>query len=289
MATKNTKTTEKTKWFYEEQHPGIRFGLEYKEHLVNIKSAFQKVDVYETTALGNLLTLDGLVMTTEKDEFFYHEMISHPALFTHSNPRKVLVIGGGDGGTLREVVKHKKVKEAHLCEIDNQVIEAAKKYFPELSISFQDPKSQIFVEDGFAFLDNHQKSYEIILVDSTDPIGEAAKLFEESFIEKVYRSLTDDGITVMQCENPFFELDVMKKMFLNMQKYFKYVFFYFAPILSYPSGFWSFIMGSKKYHPLKDFRTKRWKNRTFNTKYYNKAIHYAAFALPQFVKDSIKQ
>ncbi|OHD14100.1 MAG: spermidine synthase [Spirochaetes bacterium GWB1_36_13] len=261
--------------------------MEYTEHLMDTKSQFQKVDVYKTKAFGNLLTLDGLVMTTERDEFFYHEMISHPSLFIHPNPEKVLIIGGGDGGTLREVVKHKKVVEAHLCEIDEEVCNAAKAYFPTLSESFDHPKSKIFIEDGFAFLDNNKSAYQVILVDSTDPIGEAAKLFEESFIKKVYDSLTEDGITVMQCENPLYKLDVMEKMYFDMKKYFEYVYFYFVPIPTYPSGYWSFIMGSKIMHPVKDFRKKRWNNKDFNTVYYNKDIHKAAFALPEFVKNKL--
>jgi spermidine synthase len=244
--------------------------------------------MYKTKALGNLLTLDGLVMTTERDEFVYHEMISHPALFTHPNPEKVLVIGGGDGGTLREVVKHERVKEGHLCEIDGEVCDVSRKFLPDLAESMDHPKSTVFIQDGFDFLDKHQKAYDVILIDSTDPIGEAAKLFEDTFIHKVAGSLTDEGIAVMQCENPFFQLKVMKDMFGIFKKIFPVVQFYLAPIPTYPSGYWAFLMGSKKYDPAKDFQRDAWKQHGFKTKYYNDDIHFGSMALPQYVKDELK-
>ncbi len=274
-------------WYYEEQDKGLKIGLEYTEHLVDSKSEFQKVDVYKTTQYGNLLTLDGLVMTTGKDEFFYHEMLAHPALFTHSNPEKVLVIGGGDGGTLREVIKHNDVKEGHLCEIDKMVCDVSLKYFPKISSSLNHEKTQVFYQDGFKFLDEHKANYQVIFTDSTDPIGEAAKLFEEPFIKKVYDALTDDGIAVMQCENPFFQLNIMKDMYQKFKGFFPHVSFYFAPIPTYPSGYWAFILGSRKYEPLKDFKETKWKERNFKTKYYNKEVHFGAFALPQYVKEGL--
>lgn len=273
-----------SQWYFEEQEPGLKLGLEYDKHLLDEKSEFQKIDVYETKAYGKLLTLDGLVMTTDRDEFYYHEMISHPALFTHPNAENVLIIGGGDGGALREVLKHPSVKKGHLCEIDKGVCDAARLHFPQMAKSFENPKSELFMQDGFKFLDAHKDFYQAILVDSTDPIGEAAKLFEDNFVKKVYDALTDDGITVMQCENPFYQLPVMKQMYDIVKKYFKHVNFYFMPVPTYPSGYWCFLMGSKKYHPVNDFNGKLWESLNIETTYYNDEIHRAAFALPQYVK-----
>jgi spermidine synthase len=276
-----------SQWFYEEQERGVRLGLEYEEHLHSSQSPFQRVDVYRTKALGNLLTLDGLVMTTERDEFVYHEMLSHPALFTHPDPEQVLVIGGGDGGTLREVVKHARVKQGHLCEIDGRVCEVSKEFLPELAGSLEHPKSTVYIQDGFDFLDRHQKEYQVILIDSTDPIGEAAKLFEDTFIHKVEGSLTEDGIAVMQCENPFFQMDVMKSMYGIFRKIFPVVRFYLAPIPTYPSGFWAFLMGSKEYDPMTNFQTEAWNNCGFRTRFYNQEIHFASMAIPQYLKDEL--
>lgn len=275
-------------WFYEEQEKGVSIGFEYSEQLVDDKSIFQKVDIFQTKGFGKLLTLDGLVMTTDRDEFFYHEMLTHPALFTHPNPKRVLVIGGGDGGTLREVVKQERVEEGHLCEIDKMVCDVCEEHFPELSKSFKDPKSTVYIEDGFKFLDEHKGYYDVILVDSTDPIGEAAKLFEDTFIGKVVNALIDDGIMVMQCENGLYQLPVMKKMHDLLGNYFPEVHFYFSPVPTYPSGNWAFLMGSKKYHPLKDFQKEAWDKHEFKTRYYNQEIHNGAFALPQYIKEGLK-
>ncbi|HOJ49381.1 MAG TPA: polyamine aminopropyltransferase [Spirochaetota bacterium] len=273
------------KWFFELQEPGVKLGIEYEDKLLEVQTKYQKLEIYKTKRLGNLMVLDGCVMTTDEDEFFYHEMISHPSLYTHPNPEKVLIIGGGDGGTLREVLKHPVVKEAHLCEIDGEVIEAAKKYFPNLSISFKDPRTSIFVEDGFAFLDRQKEYYDVILVDSTDPVGEAAKLYEESFFKKIYNSLKSDGIFTIQAENYFYELSVMKSLYNNVKSIFNKAYFYFSPVITYPSGNWSFLMGTKKYHPIKDSDFNKYQ---IKTKYYNRNIHYASFALPEIVKGIVK-
>jgi len=273
------------KWFFEVQEPGVKLGLEYEEKLLDIQTKYQKLEVYKTKRLGNLMVLDGCIMTTEKDEFFYHEMLSHPSIYTHKDPKKVLIIGGGDGGTLREVLKHSFIQEAHLCEIDGEVIEAAKKFFPTLSESFKDPRAKIFVEDGFAFLDRSKNYYDIILVDATDPIGEAAKLYESDFFLKIYNSLKDDGIFTIQAENFFYKLNFMADLYKTVKKLFPNVYFYFSPVITYPSGTWAFLMGSKKYNPIKDVNFSKG---DISTKYYNRNIHYGSFSLPQMLKSMIK-
>ncbi len=253
------------------------------------ESEFQKLDIVDTVDYGRMMLLDGLVMVTERDEFIYHDMITHPALFTHPNPKKVLVIGGGDGGTIREIVRHPEVELAVLCEIDGLVIEKSIDLLPSMAsaIDGSNPKVKLHVDDGIAYIREHQGEFDVILVDSTDPIGPAVGLFEEDFYQTVFAALKDDGIMVAQSESPFYHADIQKEMFGNLRAVFPIVEMYQAFIPTYPSGFWSFAFASKKYHPVKDFDRERATNRAFHTRYYNEDLHLGAFMLPTFAREKI--
>jgi spermidine synthase len=237
------------------------------------------------------MLLDSLVMLTEKDEFVYHEMLAHPSLYTHLNPEKVLIIGGGDGGTLREVVKHPSVKKAVLVEIDKMVIEASKQFFPQVAAGFSSPKAEVIVTDGIRYVNETTERFDIILIDSTDPVGPAEGLFHRDFYRACNKILNDDGILTTQSETPFLEnfASVIPGVMKNLRDLFPVSKLYLASIPTYPSGLWSFSMGSKKYDPEVSFNQERFSEVCLNLSYYNDSIHRAAFALPNFVRDLIKE
>jgi spermidine synthase len=272
-------------WFTEKQteHFGITARIVRTHHTE--QTDFQKLDMVETAEFGNMLILDGMVMTTQKDEFVYHEMVTHPALNTHPNPKHVLVVGGGDGGAIREVLKHPSVEKAVLVEIDGKVIEYSKKYLPEIAGKLDDPRVEVLVDDGFMHIHNHKNAYDVIMVDSTEPVGPAAKLFERGFYQGIYEALKDEGIFVAQTDNPWFKGDLIKKVFADVKEIFPITRLYTANIPTYPSGLWTFTLGSKKYDPL---QVKIEEIKELDTKYYTPELHHAAFVLPRFVRDLVK-
>jgi spermidine synthase len=276
-------------WYTEKHTENAGITLKVTQSLFSGTSPFQKLDIVETAEYGRMMLLDGLVMVTERDEFVYHDMITHPALFVHPNPKKVLVIGGGDGGTIREIMKHKGVEEAVLCEIDGLVIEKSIELLPSMAceIDGKNPRVKLHVDDGIAYIRDHQDAFDIILVDSTDPIGPAEGLFEEDFYRMVFGALKKDGIMVAQSESPFYHGEIQKNMYRNLRAVFPIVEMYQAFIPTYPSGFWSFAFASKQYHPVRDFDRERAKNPGFYTKYYNEDLHLGAFMLPTFAKENI--
>ncbi len=276
-------------WYTEKHTENAGITLKVTKSLFSGKSDFQQLDIVETAEYGRMMLLDGLVMVTERDEFVYHDMITHPALFVHPNPKKVLVIGGGDGGTIREIMKHRGVEEAVLCEIDGLVIEKSIELLPSMAceIDGNNPRVKLHVDDGIAYIREHQETFDIILVDSTDPIGPAEGLFEEDFYRMVFGALKKDGIMVAQSESPFYHGEIQKNMYRNLRAVFPIVEMYQAFIPTYPSGFWSFAFASKQYHPVNDFDKERARNRGFYTRYYNEELHLGAFMLPTFARENI--
>lgn len=272
-------------WFTEKQteHFGITAKVRQTYHTE--KTDFQQLDMIETVQFGNMLVLDGMVMTTEKDEFVYHEMVTHPALFTHPHPKKVLVVGGGDGGAIREVLKHPSVEKAVLVEIDGKVIETAKKYLPSIAGKLTDPRVEVLVDDGFMHIVKAKNQYDVIMVDSTEPVGPAVKLFERGFYQGIYEALTEEGIFVAQTDNPWFKGDLIRKVFQDVKEIFPVTRLYTANVPTYPSGLWTFTMGSKKHDPL---QVRAESVREIETKYYTPQLHHAAFVLPRFVEDLLK-
>ena len=252
--------------------------------LEKVKSKYQEIEVVDSDAFGRILLIDGVVMVTESDEFCYHEMIVHVPLCVHPNAEKVLIIGGGDGGTAREVLKHCNIKAIDVCEIDREVIEVCRKYFPDLAYSFDDHKVKIFCEDGNKFIKERKNEYDVIIVDSSDPIGPAEALFRREFYEAMYQTLKIDGIVVSQAESFFYHQTIIKKLFSFIKELFPIAEYYYTLVPTYPSGVIGFTFCSKRYHPINDFNNKKVLNLP-NTKYYNKDIHNASFSLPTFFKD----
>lgn len=274
-------------WYTEKQTENFGITAKIKQTLHTEKSDFQDVAMMDTLQFGKMLVLDGMVMTTDKDEFVYHEMISHVALNTHPNPKKVLVVGGGDGGAIREIVKHPSVEKAVLAEIDGRVIEVSKQYLPQIASELTgNPKVDVQVIDGIKHVMEHKNEYDVILVDSTEPVGPAVGLFARDFYQAIYEALKEDGIMVAQTESPWFNSELITRVFKDIAAIYPVTRLYTASIPTYPSGLWSFTMGSKKHDPLEADETKLFDPP--NAKYYSPKIHKSIFNLPKFVEELIK-
>jgi spermidine synthase len=271
-------------WFTEKQTATHGITSKISKTLHTEQTDFQKLDMIETEQFGTMLVLDGMVMTTDVDEFVYHEMVTHVPLFTHPNPKKVLVVGGGDGGAIREVLKHPSVEKAVLVEIDGKVIEYSKKYLSNIAGGLDNPRVEVQVDDGFMHIHNHKNTYDVIMVDSTEPVGPAAKLFEKGFYQGIYEALTEEGIFVAQSDNPWFHADLIKKVFADVKDIFPITRLYTCNIPTYPSGMWTFTLGSKKHDPV---QVDPANISDIETKYYTPELHRAAFVLPKFVRDLV--
>ncbi len=280
---------EREGWYTEEwAGQGSAISLRINKKLHDEQSPYQRIEIYETETFGTLMTLDGLVMVTDRDNFVYHEMMSHPALFTHERPERVLIIGGGDCGTLREVLKHDEVQHVDQVELDERVTRVAEQYFPELCAANGDPRAHLHFRDGIQWVkDAAPGSYDVIIVDSTDPVGPAAGLFGQAFYADCLRALARDGIVVGQSESPLFHAELIKSMHgaLRGANFLDVATLYF-PQCTYPSGWWSATM-ARRDTTLAGFREDAVSERTFTTRYYNDSIHRAALASPEFLFKSL--
>ncbi len=263
-------------WFSESQNEDVKFGVRVKSHLFSKESKYQKIDIFETEFFGRVMILDGCFMITEKDEFMYQEMLAHPAMVSHPDPKNVLIIGGGDGGVAREVLRY-PVNSIDLVEIDEEVISASKAYLPDIAASFSDSRLKVHNMDAFEFVDS-DRSYDVILVDSTDPIGFAASLFSDVFYMKADRLLNKNGIIATQSGSPFMNPDFIRKAYRGLNGHFKTVKPYLSFVPTYPSGMWSYIIASNG---------KIEKHRNFEGRYMNSEIYQSCFSLPEFVKKTI--
>ncbi|XP_022096913.1 spermidine synthase-like [Acanthaster planci] len=271
--------------------PGQCMSLKVKDVLFHEKSKFQDVLVFESENYGNVLVLDGVIQCTERDEFSYQEMISHLPLNSHPSPKKVLVIGGGDGGVIREVVKHPEVESVTQCEIDEKVIEVSKKYLPYMSSGFQSPKLTQHIGDGFAFMEQHCNEFDVIITDSSDPIGPAAALFEKSYYELMKKALRPGGVVCTQGECLWLHLDLIKSMREFCRTLYPVIDYAYCTIPTYPSGQIGFTLCGVS--PDTNFRepVRQWskgQKKELKLKYYNAAIHRAAFILPEFARQSLE-
>lgn len=273
-------------WFTEKHTDHFGITAKIRRTLHTETTPYQELAVLETEEWGRMLVLDGMVMTTERDEFVYHEMITHMALFTHPNPKQVLVVGGGDGGTIREVLKHPGVEKAILVEIDERVIAASKEYLPQISCALDDPRVEVRIEDGYRFVLENKGAFDVIVVDSTDPVGPAVKLFEKGFYQGLYECLKEDGIFTAQTENPWFNLDLLTRVYRDVSSVFPITRLFTANIPTYPGGMWTFTMGSKKHDPLEVDPASI---PQIETRYYTPEIHRAAFVMPRFVKQLLEE
>ena len=269
--------------------PTTLFGVRVKKKIFEKKTPYQFLEILDTDSFGRMLVLDGIIQTTEKDEFIYHEMISHLPLFYHGNAKKVLIIGGGDGGVLREVLKH-PVREVRLIEIDKEVIEASKKYLPFINQDvFKDERVSIFFGDGQTLIKNYKNFFDVIIIDSSDPIGPAKPLFTYLFYSRIFSALRKDGIMIAQSGNLFEEeelvLRIVKK---NIEKIFPFVRIHWAVIPSYQSGAFTFTVGSKTFNlnkiTLKTLKRRFKKVGLTHNKYYSPEIHLASGVLPKIYK-----
>lgn len=269
-------------WLTEKLELGNGSGLtiKVKEHLYSEQSGFQKIDIFDTEMFGRLLLLDGIFMCTEKDEFSYHEMIVHVPMQAHPAPKKALVIGGGDGGSVRELTKY-DLEEIHLCEIDRRVVEISREYLPSLASKLDDPRVKIFFEDGYEFLKNNKCAYDVIIVDSTDPIGPGEALFTREFYKLVKESLTENGIVSSQAESIFYHEMIIDKILRERREIFDRVHYYYTLVPSYPSGMIGFAFSSMKSDPF-TYLLKERANKLGNCRYYSYNMHKAAFTLPVF-------
>lgn len=277
-------------WFSELHTPNAKFSIRVDRQLYNGQSEFQRIDVFDSKEFGRFLTLDGYMMLTEKDEFIYHEMITHVPMAVHPNARRILVIGAGDGGVIRELCRYDKVEYIDMVEIDPLVVEVCKKYLPQTACRLDDPRVHIHYEDGLKFVRTQEDAYDLIIVDSTDPFGPGEGLFTKEFYGNCFKALHDDGIMANQHESPFYENDAaaMQRAHKRIVESFPISRVYQAHIPTYPSGHWLFGFASKKYHPVHDLDAVRWNLLGLSTKYYTTQLHVGAFALPAYVERMLR-
>ena len=273
-------------WCTENQTETLGLTARVKETLFAGKSEFQDVAVVVSYQFGRMLVLDGVFQTSIFEEYVYHEMIAHVPLFIHPNPKKVLVIGGGDGGTVREVVRHDTVEKVEMVEIDGMVVEACKKYLPEISVALNEPnpKLDLKIGDGIQHMADATNEYDVIIVDCSDPIGPGEGLFTPEFYKNVYKALKEDGLFVQQTESPFYHRELIKRIQKDVRAIFPITDLYLAHIPIYPGGCHCFTFGSKKYGP-KDADTSR---QTMEMRYHNAEVQQGCFALPNFVRELMK-
>ncbi|MEO7063899.1 MAG: polyamine aminopropyltransferase [Dokdonella sp.] len=275
-------------WFTEHHaRSGSSFGLRIKEKLHAEQTPYQSIEIYDTTDWGKLMIIDGCTMVSTRDNFLYHEMMAHPALFTHARAKRVVIIGGGDCGTLREVLKHEEVEHAVQVEIDERVTRLAEQYFPELCASNNDPRAELLFIDGIKYMaEAEHESIDLIIVDSTDPVGPAEGLFGADFYVTCFKALKPSGILVQQSESPLVHLDLIKAMRSAMRvSGFHSVKTLTFPQPLYPTGWWSCTM-ARKGADLSGFRERGAATKQFETRYYNVDIHKAALALPEFMREA---
>lgn len=279
-------------WFHENfEHTGSAVGFRIVRKLDEVQSPFQQIEIFETTDFGNLMTIDGAMMVTTRENFFYHEMMAHAALFTHPDPKDVVIIGGGDCGTLRECLKHPALRSVVQCDIDEQVTRMAEKYFPELCESNGDPRATVMFDDGIAYMrDAAPASIDLIIVDSTDPVGPAEGLFNQAFYENCFRALRADGLLVQQSESPLALMGLIQDMIAAMRdagfRTFRTLPF---PQPCYPTGWWSCTLAGKLARDLTGFRREDSAAKPFRTEYYNAGVHAGALQQPEFMKRALAQ
>jgi len=277
--------------WYHEYYTGRNVGLFMKinKMIYSDVSKYQRIDIFENPDLGTVFALDGITMTTDKDEFTYHEMLVHVPMFLHPNPKKVLIIGGGDGGSTREVLKHDYVEKLVLCEIDEKVIEASKKYLYLKKVK-GDPRLEIVNENGAEFVKKFEDEFDVIIVDSTDPTaGEGGHLFTEEFYKACKEALTENGVFSAETEDPFYDFSWLKLSYKRISKTFPVARVYMGFVPVYPSGMWTYTFASKGIDPIRDFDPEKVKKFNKPLRYYNEEIHIASFALPTFLKEALKK
>ena len=277
-------------WFSEMHTPDVKLSVRITKQLCHVQSKYQRVEIFESPEYGRFLTLDGFMMLTEKDEFIYHEMITHVPMAVHPNARDILVIGAGDGGVMRELAKYESISKIDVAEIDEEVVKACKEFLPKTAVGFSDARVNIFYEDGLKFVRARENAYDIVIVDSTDPFGPGEGLFTKEFYGNCFKALRNDGILINQHESPFYEKDaaIVKRAHKRIVQSFAKSRVYQAHIPTYPSGHWLFGFASKGLHPVRDLDARKWKSLGLSTRYYNTNLHRGAFCLPNYVEELMR-
>lgn len=274
-------------WYTEQHTPNVRFSIKVTDMLYTGHSGIQQIDVFDSKEFGRFLTLDGLMMLTEKDEFIYHEMMVHIPMAVKSDAKNVLVIGAGDGGTVRELSRYPGIANIDMVEIDEEVVKVCRRYLTQTACGLDDSRLNIYYEDGLRFVRNKVEEYDIILVDSTDPFGPGEGLFTREFYGNCHKALKADGILVNQHESPYYDYyaNSMRRAHQRIEEYFPICRVYQAHIPTYPSGHWLFGFASKQLDPVRDLDAGRWNELGIKTRYYNTQLHSGSFALPTYVND----
>ncbi len=277
-------------WFSELHTPNVKLSIRVDKQLYSAASDLQQIDVFESPEFGRFLTLDGYMMLTEKDEFIYHEMITHVPMAVHPHVKKVLVIGAGDGGVIRELTRYDSVESIDMVEIDPLVVEVCKNFLPQTACKLEDERVHIYYEDGLRFVRTKENEYDLVIVDSTDPFGPGEGLFTKEFYGNCYKALKEDGVMVNQHESPFYEADATACMRAHKRivESFPISRVYQVHIPTYPSGHWLFGFASKKYHPVHDLNAEAWEALGIETRYYTTKLHRGAFCLPAYVEKLLK-
>lgn len=277
-------------WFTEKHTKDGKFSIKVDRQLYSGQSEHQRIDVFDSVEFGKFLTLDGSMRLTEKDEFIYHEMIVHVPMAVHPHVKKVLVIGAGDGGVVRELTRYETIEHIDMVEIDELVVEICKKYLPSTASCLEDSRVDIYYQDGLKFIRTKENEYDLVIIDSTDPFGLGEGLFTKEFYGNCFNVLKDDGIMVNQHESPFYKEDAiaMQNAHKKIFESFPITKIYQAHIPTYPSGYWLFGFASKKYHPVNDFDGSKWDSKGLTTNYYNTRLHLGAFALPNYLEQLLK-
>lgn len=277
-------------WFHDEHTDNVKLAIRVDYQVFSAQSEIQRIDVLESKEFGKILVVDGDLMLTEKDEFIYHEMISHVPMAVHPRVEKILVIGGGDGGVVRELAKYDTVEQIDVVEADPLLVEVCRKYFPQMACSLNDPRVHIYHEDGLRFIRSKSDAYDLIIIDSPNPFGAGEGLFTKEFYGNCFNALHEDGIMINQHESPFYKEEAFQcqRMHKRIIESFPISRIYQAHIPSYPSGHWLFGFASKRYHPIHDMDGIQWKLRGIQTKYYLPRLHEGVFALPAYVEELVQ-
>lgn len=277
-------------WYTENQTENVNFSMKVKKHLYSEKSPFQKIDIIDTYEFGRVLVIDNWTMITEKDEFIYHEMITHVSMATNKDIKNVLVIGAGDGGTVRELSRYNTIEKIDMVEIDEAVVKASMEFLPFTANKLKDERVNLYFEDGIKFVKGKENLYDLIIVDSTDPIGPGEGLFTMDFYNDCFNALTSKGILINQCESPYYPNNAkeMKRSFSKLKSLFNICEAYQYHMPTYASGHWMFCFASKELHPIKDLNEDYWNSLGLKTKYYNTNLHKGSFMLPNYVKEILE-
>ena len=278
-------------WFEEMHTSNVKMAIRVNQHLYSGTSEFRRIDVFDSPEFGKFLTSNGNVIFSEQEEFTYDEMIVHVPMAVHPNVKRVLVIGGGDGGVARELSHYKEIEVIDIAEPDKMFVDVCRKYFPGNAIGLEDVRVRIYYEDGLRFLRRCKDKYDLIISDATDPLGHEAGLFTKEFYGNCYKALHDDGIMVYQHGSPFFdeEESTFRSMHRKVFRTFPISRVYQAHVPTCSSGYWTFGFASRKYHPIVDFNPERWDSREIKTWYYTSQLHKAAFMLPRYVVDILRE